>query len=65
MKLEELKAKYISQALDDISMQDAIENLSLYMFDEYKGYSEEVMLDMLEDSGYAALIDEYKTTKEK
>jgi hypothetical protein len=59
MTLQELKHKYIAQSLEDISLQDAIDNLSLYMIDEYKSYTKEQMLDLLKDNGHEDLIDEY------
>ena len=59
MTLQELKYKYIEQSLEDISLDDALYNLSLYMIDEYKDHTKEQMLELLEDSGYDALIDKY------
>ena len=59
MTLQELKYKYITQSLEDISLQDAIDNLSLYMIDEYKVHTKEQMIDLLKDSGYEDLIDKY------
>ena len=59
MTLQELKHKYIEQSLEDISLQDAIDNLSLYMIDEYKVHTKEQMIDLLKDSGYEDLIDKY------
>tara|TARA_Y100000296_G_scaffold11161_1_gene12884 strand:+ start:482 stop:682 length:201 start_codon:yes stop_codon:yes gene_type:complete len=59
MTLQELQHKYIAQFLEDISFEDAIDNLSLYMIDEYKNHTKEQMLELLEDSGYEDLIDKY------
>lgn len=59
MTLQELKHKYIAQSLEDISLQDAIDNLWLYMIDEYKSHTKEQMLDLLKDNGHEDLIDEY------
>ena len=59
MTLQELQHKYIAQFLEDISLQDAIDNLSLYMIDDYKNHTKEQMLELLEDSGYEDLIDKY------
>ena len=59
MTLQELKYKYIEQSLEDISLDDALYNLSLYMIYEYKDHTKEQMLELLEDSGYEALIDKY------
>lgn len=59
MTLQELQHKYIAQFLEDISLQDAIDNLSLYMIDDYKNHTKEQMLELLKDSGYEDLIDKY------
>ena len=59
MTLQELKYKYITQSLEDISLDDALYTLSLYMIDEYKYHTKEQMLELLEDSGNEALIDKY------
>ena len=59
MTLQELKYKYITQSLADISLDDALYTLSLYMIDEYKDNTKEQMLELLEDSGNEALIDKY------
>ena len=59
MTLQELKYKYIEQSLEDIALNDALYTLSLYMIDEYKDHTKEQMLELLEDSGYEALIDKY------
>jgi len=59
MTLQELKYKYIEQSLEDISLDDALYNLSLYMIYEYKDHTKEQMLELLEDSGNEALIDKY------
>lgn len=59
MTLQELQHKYIAQFLEDISLQDAIDNLSLYMIDDYKNHTKEQMLELLKDSGYEDLINKY------
>ena len=59
MTLQELKHKYIEQSLKEISLNEALYHLSRYMIDEYKDYTKEQMLELLENSRHEALLNKY------